>query len=279
MNRGPNIKKLLEEVAALPEHSVDLARSALIVALSEYSDLDPSEYLRRLDDLAARLRTSLEATTSNEDKIHAINSLLFTEEGFRGNADDYYDARNSFLNEVLDRRLGIPITISIVYLEVGRRAGVPFYGIGLPGHFIVGLPSGNDRIFIDPFNGGRILTEEDCRELSQAYWTASRPFDRRYLEPVWPKQILVRLMRNLKAIYWQTESQDKAWQMIEWILILDPDAVAELRERGLIREAIGDPSGAVADFTRYLRLVPEGDESAAVRQKIESLKTEKTVIH
>ncbi len=279
MNREPNIKKLLEEVAALPEHSVDLARSALIVALSEYSDLNESAYLRRFDDLAARLRTSLEGVTSPEGKIDAINSLLFKEEGFRGNADDYYDPRNSFLNEVLDRRIGIPITISIVYMEVGRRAGVPFYGIGLPGHFIVGLPNGNDRIFIDPFHGGKILTEDDCRELSQAYWTASRPFDRRFLNPVWPKQILVRLMRNLKGIYWQTESQDKAWQMIEWILILDPDSIAELRERGLLREAVGDPSGAVADFTRYLQLAPEVDDSEAVRQRIETLKTEKTVIH
>jgi regulator of sirC expression with transglutaminase-like and TPR domain len=279
VNRGPNIKKLLEEVSALPEHRVDLARSALIVALWEYSDLDVSAYLRRLDDLGERLRISLEDVTSPEGKIHAINTLLFVEEGFRGNADDYYDARNSFLNEVLDRKTGIPITISIVYMEVGRRAGLPLYGIGLPGHFIVGLPNGNDRIFIDPFHGGKILTEDDCRELSQAYWTASRPFDRRFLEPVWPKQILVRLMRNLKAIYWQTESQDKAWQMIEWILIFDPDSIAELRERGLLREAIGDPSGAVADFTRYLQLAPESNDSELVRQRIEALKTEKTVIH
>lgn len=279
MNRGPDIKRLLEEAAALPEHEVDLAHAALIVALSEYPHLDASEYLRRLDEMAARLRSACAGVTGPEAKIDAINTLLFLEEGFSGNADNYYDPRNSLLNEVLDRKLGIPITLSIVYIEVGRRAGIPLHGIALPGHFVVGLSSETDRLFIDPFNGGKILTERECLELARTYRPSSKPPDRRFLNPIRPKQILIRLMRNLKAIYWQTEAQDKAWQMIEWILILDRDSVSELRERGLIREAIGDPSGAVADFTRYLSLAPEGEDSDAVRQRIEALKGEKTVIH
>ena len=279
MKREPDIKALLADVTSLPDHRVDLARAALIVAMSEYADLDVETYFGRIESFAARLRNALTGLHSPEENIAAINTLLFTEEGFRGNSDDYYDPRNSFLNEVIDRRLGIPITLSILYIEVGRRAGIPLYGIGLPGHFIVGLSTGTDRMYIDVFNGGRILSVQDCRELTQAYWTDSRPFDRRVLDPVWPRQILVRLMRNLKAIYWQTESQEQAWRMIEWILTIDPDSVVELRERGFLREAIGDPAGAVADFSRYLFLAPETDDSESVRQRIEALKMEKTVVH
>ena len=279
MQQKPDIKKLLENVASLPDHLVELARSALIIAMSEYADLDVEAYLARLEGLAARLRSNVTSLDSPQEKIAAINNLLFTEEGFRGNPEDYYDPRNSFLNEVLDRKLGIPITLSIVYIEVGRRAGIPFYGIGLPGHFIVGLATGTDRVYIDPFNEGRILSVEDCRLLTQAFWTHSRPLDPRVFDPVWPKPMLVRLMRNLKTIYWQLGSQDQAWRMIEWILIIDPDLPLELRERGLLREAIGDPSGAVADFSRYLLLSPESEDSESVRQRIEALRTQKTVIH
>jgi regulator of sirC expression with transglutaminase-like and TPR domain len=266
-------------LAALPDHKVQLAEAALTIARSEYPSLDASLYMERLNELAAKLRGRIEAIQEPEPRIHEMNRLLFEEEGFRGNYDDYYDPRNSFLNEVLDRKLGIPITLSIVYIEVGRRAGLSTYGIGFPGHFLAGLLNDKERIVIDPFNGGKILGESDCRKLLRGGTGGSQPFKPSFLEPAWPKQILVRLLRNLKGVYWHRSEELKALKMVEWVLILYPDSVAEVRERGLFYEAIGDPHGAIKDLERYLELSPTAEDEEFVRATIDRLKTIKPTIH
>jgi regulator of sirC expression with transglutaminase-like and TPR domain len=263
----------------MPDHSVSLAEAALTIARYEYPDLDASRYVEQLDDMAAKVRSRIEGALSPERRIDEMNRLLFQEERFQGNRSHYYDPRNSFLNEVLDRRLGIPITLSIVYIEVGRRAELPFYGIGFPGHFLVGLLTEEGRMLIDPFNNGRVLSESDCRGMLRGQAGVSLTLSRSFLDPAWPKQILVRLLRNLKALYLRLSEEIKALRMIEWILILDRHSVPELRDRGFLYEAIGDAQGAIKDLERYLELAPLAEDEEQVKAAIARLKKTKSTIH
>jgi len=278
LGHDPDLTAQVTELASLPDHEVEPAKSALLIARSEYPNLDEALYLRRLDEMAARLKSRIPDTATAIERIEQANRLLFVDEGFRGNRVNYYDPRNSFLNDVLDRKLGIPITLSIVYIEVGRRAGLPVYGIGFPGHFLIGFLAESGRIFVDPFNNGRILTEKQCRDLFVAQFGDLRPSSA-FLDPVWPKQMLVRLMRNLKAVYWRTAEELKAFRMIQWILIVDPHAVSELRERALIYDAMGNSDSAVKDLERYLELSPEAEDREDILLMIERLEQNPTRVH
>lgn len=268
----------ISTLAALPDYRIGLGTSALTIAKLEYPHLDSSHYVDQLNDMASRLRSRIEKTTTPLEQVGEMNRLLFQEEGFQGNRSEYYDPRNSFLNQVLERKLGIPITLSIVYIEVARRAGLPAYGIGFPGHFLTGFLTDKGRILIDPFDNGQVLNEDDCRRMLQAQRGRS-PFKQSLLDPAWPKQILVRLLRNLKGIYWRLSQEIMALRTIEWILILDPNSAAEVKERGFIRDAMGDVPGALEDLERYLELAPAAADEEAVRVTIERLKNTKFTVH
>jgi len=279
LRQGQEFREQIMALAALPDERISLAEAALTIAKSEYPDLETSGYMTRLNNMAARLKSRIENVTVPEHQIEEINRLLFQEEGFSGNLTDYYDPRNSFLNDVLDRKLGIPITLSIVYIEVGRGADLPLYGIGFPGHFLTGLLTGKGRMFIDPFDRGKILSEDDCRRMLLGRSRRSGAFRQSLLNPAWPKQILVRLLRNLKAVYWHLSQEMKAIWMTEWILILDPNAVPEIKERGFFYEAIGDVQGAVRDLQRYLELAPAAEDVELVTATIERLRGTRSTIH
>lgn len=279
MAHPQDITDRIVELAAMPGHKVPVAEAALTIAQYEYPTLDVSKYLGILDELGDTLKPRIAGLTDETEIIHEINRWLFAEEGYRGNTANYYDPRNSFLNQVIDRKLGIPITLSIVYIEVGRRAGLPLYGIGLPGHFITGLLSDAGRIFIDPFNGGEILSEDSCRRIVLRHRSAPAGFKPHFLDPVWPKQILVRMLRNLKATYWRQGAEIKALQMIEWVTILAPDSPAEYRERGFINEGLGDTQRAADDLERYLDLLPDADDREMIKAAIERLRARKTDLH
>jgi len=279
VGQDQELTKRISALAALPDHEVGLAEGALVIAKFEYPDLDVSSYLGLLDAMGARLKARIEGSATPDVRVEEMNRFFFQEEGFRGNLNDYYDRRNSFLNEVLDRKLGIPITISIAYIEVGRRAGLPLYGIGFPGHFLTGLLADKGRMFIDPFNNGKILSENDCRRMVRGRPGGSQPFNQSLLDPAWPKQILARLLRNLKGVYWHRAEPMKAFQMIEWILALEPNSPLEVKERGFIYEAIGDVRAAVKDLARYLDLAPDAEDADFVRTAIDRLKATKPTIH
>ncbi len=269
----------IARIASMEDHAVELAPSALLIARLQYPSMDGSYYLGMVDDMARRLGRRIREPNEPESLVKLINEILFQEEGFRGNTDNYYDPRNSYLNEVLERKLGIPITLSIIYIEVGRRAGLRTYGIGLPGHFIVGLLTDTGRIFIDPFNQGEILTEDGCRRIVRSHMGMSTVFNRSLLDPTWPKQILVRLMRNLKGIYLSTNDPPRALTLLHWIIMLAPDAVQELLERSAYYESVGDYHGAAKDLERCLDLIPKEDEKDKMRLRIAMLKQHKTPIH
>ena len=202
-----------------PDGQIELARAALIIAKSEYPTLDVEANLDRLDALARRARTS-RAVGDPLGQLHRLRECLFEEEGFSGNSEDYADPRNSYLNDVLDRRLGIPITLSLVLIEVGRRLGLEMEGIGLPGHFITGARVDGEQVLLDPFNRGTILTAEGCSEVVARALGQPVELGPEHFAPVTNRQFLARMLSNLKVSYWRREQWDKVVAVIDRLLVL-----------------------------------------------------------
>jgi regulator of sirC expression with transglutaminase-like and TPR domain len=232
------MRQLFTEAVTGPENRLDLARAALLIASEAYPGLDILRYVAKLEVMAAAVRPTVTTTDDPTLKIESLNAYLFEERGFRGNAEDYYDPRNSFLNDVVDRRLGIPITLSIIYMEVGRRVGMPLQGVGMPGHFIMKYADPGGDIYIDPFNKGRMLSRQACEELIQQLYGEPVPFQEAFLAPVSKKQILARMLMNLKAIYVHTKDYLKALSVVERLLIIQPDVEQEVKDRAALRNLI-----------------------------------------
>ncbi|MGB8933432.1 MAG: transglutaminase-like domain-containing protein [Anaeromyxobacteraceae bacterium] len=259
--------------ALLSTEDVPLAEAALAVAAEEYPSLDTGKYLARLDEIAARVRTHAPAPVRAGTILMAVRNVLFEEERFRGNDEDYYDPRNSFLNEVLDRRLGIPITLSLLYMEVARRVGLRLQGVAFPGHFLLKYaPQGGPEVFIDPYNGGEVLSSDECVARFKAA-SHGRPLDPRHLAGVGPKQILARLLHNLKRIYLERADDIRLWWVVDRLLQLDPDQPEELRDRGLISARLGAAAAASKDLTAYLDIASDSPDAAQVREVLETVRT------
>lgn len=241
----------------------DLAPAALLIARIEYTQLDASRYLQQLDTMGAIAaeRLSLLGAKSNPIKrIEVLNQYLFKEESFTGSLDAHEDPRNSFLNEVLNRRTGIPIALALIYIEVARRAGFRVDGVNFPGHFLLRLPQRTSAssepdadVIMDPFHDGALLSEADCRRLFRKHVGVDATFDRRLLIRATKQQILVRVLVNLKRIYVRLRSFPYARAITELILALDPSAMAELRDRGLLAYHLNDFPAALRDLETYLR--------------------------
>ena len=259
-------------LAGAGEGAVRLAEAALWVAAEEYPNLDIAAWLRRLDALGecARRRVAPEATA--DEAAAALRSLLAEEHGLRGNAEDYYDPRNSFLNDVLERRLGIPITLSVIYIDVAARAGVSVRGVGLPGHFIVRLTRQGAVRLLDPFHGGEVIGEADCHALVRQMRGPDAPFDEAWLRPVTTPEIVARILANLKAIYARRGDWSPALRTVECLVALRPEAPGEVRDRGTIRGKLGDARAAIRDWERYLRAAPEAADADDVRQRLRALR-------
>jgi len=253
---------------ARPDEGVDLARAALLIAREEYPELDLRLYLDRLDGMARAVRRQLGAGPGAADAIAALNGYLFEQEGFHGNEQDYYDPRNSFLNEVLDRRTGIPITLSTVYIEVAQRAGVTAAGVGLPGHFIVKVSAGGGEVLVDPYHGGMRLSEEHCQERLDRIYGGRLKVDAAMLAPCGRKSILARLLRNLKAIYLKTGEQERALRTLDLLLEVNPRSGEDVRDRGLLYAAMDCYSLAARDLQAYVDLFPGALEAAELREKV-----------
>ena len=279
MDTTEQIDKKFSQIASLPDQQVDLARGALLIAAAAYPDMDESLYLERLDRMASRVKGDMTADISPADIIIRINHLLFDEKKFRGNREKYYDPDNSFLNRVLDRKTGIPITLSLIYMEIAGRLGLDVRGIGLPGHFIVALYPVTKIIYIDPFNRGKILSVDDCLELVRTHMGETVASDHNWLRPIDRKELLARMLRNLKLIYAQQDNDIMLFKMIHWILTLQPDAPGELRERAILYEAIGNPTLAIKDWLRYITNIDDHESVTKILARIDYLKTQPSRIH
>ncbi len=264
------------EIARLPDERIDLAEAALWIAAEEQPGLDPAPWLARLDDLGLRLRARLAG--GDLDRVAELSRFLSDEVGLRGNAEDYYDPRNSFLNEVLDRGLGIPITLALVYIEVGRRAGVPLDGVGFPGHFLL-RHSVHPQLLLDPFERGRLLTTDDCRQILEKLSGGTLPFDPRLLRPSSPRQILVRMLNNLRGIYLHRSEFLRAIGVLDRVLLLDPDDVGARRDRGLLTLKWEDPERGIEDLERYLALEPEAPDHQSIETLIAETRRKLERVH
>ncbi len=242
------------ELAGRAGDDLPLAEGALLIAAEEYPALDIPRYLMVLDALASDAERCLPARGDPVQNVTALCEFLSSVERFRGNTDEYADPRNSFLNEVLDRRLGIPISLAVVYIEVGRRLGVPLHGVGMPAHFLVGHES-PDPLFVDAFHG-TVLTALGCRRLFEEITGDAIPFRPEYLTRTSARFILVRMLRNLKGIYLQQGDLDRSAAVIERILLLAPYLVEETRDLGLVRYRQGKLEAARDLLDRYLTTAP-----------------------
>ena len=245
---------------------VDLARAALAIAEVEYPDLRPTDHLARLDELA--VRSGAGAARTGRARFDRLRAFLFEEEGFRGNTEDYYDPRNSCLNDVLERRLGIPITLSLVVLEVGRRVRVTLDGIGLPGHFVVGARVGPEVVLLDPFGGGALVDRDGAEALvARAVGRSVRLRDEHFA-PVSGRQIVVRMLRNLQGAYAKRRAWDKTLAVVDRLLIVDGAAAAHLRDRGTALVNLGRLHAGAAEWARYLRTAPGASDGEQVREEL-----------
>ena len=264
-----------EDIAARQEDDIDLAEAALAIAAEEYRELNIPHYLARIDEMAATLRQRLRGDITTTETIIALNHYLFDELGFTGNAADYYDPRNSYLNEVLDRRLGIPITLSIVYVEIGQRIGLALHGVSFPGHFLVKCKVRNGTIVLDPYVRGASLGMDDLRQRIRAVQgeavQASDDDLRRMLGAAGKKDILARVLRNLKGIYRQKRELERALSASMRIISLDPRAAEEYRDRGATYFELECFRAALTDYERYLQLRPKADDVETVREKVAEL--------
>lgn len=264
----------LRDLLQRPDEDLNLAEAALLMAADEYPGLDTGRYLRRLDELAQDVRRRLPPDATFEDTVVGLNEFLFEEQGFSGNTDDYYDPRNSFLNEVLDRKLGIPITLSILYMEIGRRIGLALQGISFPGHFLVKSETAEGDIVLDPFLGGVALSEEDLvQRLQDRFGEENAPSAplAPLLQATGKKEILLRVLRNLKVIYLNDQKYQKALTVIDRILLIAPDTAEEVRDRGQLYERLECFRPALTDLRRYILLNPGDPEAGDLHRRIVEL--------
>ena len=262
------------------EERIDLARACLMIAEDAYPSLDVEGYVAEIERMAERLRARMPQAQAPEERIVTLNEYLFVELGYRGNADDYYDPRNSYLNEVIDRRTGIPITLSVLYIELGRKVGLPLEGVSFPGHFMVRAPVRGGAVVLDPFAGGLPQSEADLRRrlarvipegAATEASVAELPLDQ-FLEPASKRQILVRVLRNLKEIYRDTDQPERLLAVLNRMLVLTPEASAELRERGYVYQRLECWQAALKDLTEYLDRDPDAADIDDVRVRMMELK-------
>lgn len=261
------VKSLLDALRD-DRSTVALDVAALELASIEFPGLDQEAFLIRLDHLAEQIDGQLTRGANGQDFIKGTNELLFDVMQFRGNTEEYYDPRNSCLNSVLMRRLGIPISLSLVYMEVARRLGRTVYGVGLPGHFIVAYEDHESRYWIDPFNGGRILSFGDlCAQAKDAANVDLR-LNPGLLGPVTKRQLLVRMLSNLKAIYLRGEAFGKARQVLDLLIEAMPEYAEEYRHRGVVHMRQMNHRAAKADFETFLRLQPQSPERESIEKQL-----------
>ncbi|HEX5477411.1 MAG TPA: tetratricopeptide repeat protein [Burkholderiales bacterium] len=262
-----------ESLLRKEDRDIDLARACLMVAQDAYPALDIERYVAAIDGLALRLHSRLAPSGGAEEKVIALNQFLFEDLGYWGNTDDYYDPRNSYLNEVIDRKTGIPITLAILYMELGRRIGLALEGVSFPGHFLVRLQLRGGALVLDPFSGGAPVSEPELRQrlkrvvpegAAPGVSVAELPLEQ-FLEPASPRQILGRLLRNLKGIYRETEKPERMLEVLNRMLVVFPGAAGELRERGYVYQRLECWRPALQDLTDYLARDPDADDLDEVR--------------
>ena len=265
------------EVVGRDDARIDLARACLMIAQDAYPALDVERYLGDIERMAMRLRASMPQEHGAEERVVALNQFLFGELGFWGNTDDYYDPRNSYLNDVLDRKTGLPITLAVVYMEIGRRIGLPLQGVSFPGHFLVRLRLRTGVLVLDPFSGGVPQSEAELRArlqrvipegVTENVPVAELPLDQ-FLEPATNRQILARILRNLKGVY--RDKPESMLDVLNRMLVVSPDAATELRDRSVVYQRLECYRAALQDLKEYAEREPDAPDQDEVRVRLMEL--------
>jgi len=269
-------------LANLDDNALPLLSTALLIARDEYPELDADLYDTLIQSHVEHLRHEVDSIDVWPLKMAAVNRHLFEELGYTGNHDEYYDPRNSYINQVFERRLGNPISLAMVQIEVARRLGIPLDGVSFPGHFLVRLPVDDGVLVMDPFNGGRPLGVDELRERARPHLGGEIPDDRalaQILDPAPHRAILVRILRNLHGVYADGEQWDRAARSADRVLKLVPDQAEALRDRGMAYLHLGHLGGARHDLARYLQLNPEAHDAGAMRGHLVELSNQRIRAH
>lgn len=255
-----------------PDADFDLVHAALLVAAESRPDLDVQGELRRIDDWAAELKSHVEPSFNNLQKLARLRNFAFEQLGFRGDAANYYDPSNSLLNEVMSRRRGIPLTLGILFLELGWRIGMPVEGVGFPGHFLVRLSGEEEDVILDPFRRGMIVREDDRRRMIAEITGGRLEYDDAMTASVTKREMIVRLLRNLKAAFLREENDAQALLAVERLLVLHPDDPEEIRDRGLLQYRLRHFGAALEDLASYLRTRPDAADRAQIEGHVGNLR-------
>jgi regulator of sirC expression with transglutaminase-like and TPR domain len=283
----PSPRPSLEELASRPDAHIDVALGAALIAKDAYPNVEPAALLAQLDEMSAPLFHQRLEEKSPLEQVRLLGEHVYGTLGFRGNETDYYDPKNSLLSDVLDRKLGIPLTLAIVYCEVARRVGVLAHGVGFPGHFLVRvdpaggtggpggfLPGGANRPFVtvDPFFQGRVMDDEGIeRLLRRALGPGQTLRVDEHMAKASPRLVLIRMLTNLKAIYMTRGDHARAHLALDRILLFAPDNAGLLRERGALAARLGAHESAKADLARALELEPDAAEARATRTQLATI--------
>jgi regulator of sirC expression with transglutaminase-like and TPR domain len=254
-----------------PEAQIDLARAALLAAQYRYPGMDPARYLKKLDEFADPLTEAVRDAPDARAAVAAINGQLFERLGFRGNQGDYGDPKNSYLNEVIDRKTGIPITLCILYREVARRVHFPVAPVAFPAHFLVKWLGPGEEIVLDPFNGGREMHARELQALLDGFYGGKLSLTHGMLRPATKVQTLYRMLNNLKTIHVKAEEPEFALAVVERMLALVPDSAIDLRDKGFALHAVGRHGEAAAQLRHYLEAVPGAPDRDQVRGVLDAI--------
>ena len=257
-----------EHIAQLPDEQIPLLHACLVIARDEYPELDVDLYEAQLQQHVDELTPRIAANSDTRAQLAELNRYLFQELGFTGNQQDYYDPRNSYINDVFDRRLGIPISLAIIQIELARRLGLPLEGVSFPGHFLVRLPMEGGLLVLDPYHKGRSIDADELKLRARPHMGGSAIDDQLLLSilaPAGHREILVRMLRNLKSLYSEREAWDKALRCADRLVRLDSTQVEESRDRGLFYLKMGHTSAAREDLAHYLAQRPQAGDAESVR--------------
>jgi regulator of sirC expression with transglutaminase-like and TPR domain len=253
---------------------IDLAQAALLMAQCFIGPFQVGHYLSKLDAIAASLEDSIALAATDIEKIELLSDHLLNDQGFSGYEEDYYHPDNSMLNRVLETGRGIPITLSLIYIEVGQRLGLPVWGIGIPRHFIIGYGDVENAVYLDAFDGGKILNESDCFRLSGIGINHAASFKAKFLKPVPKRSILFRMLLNLKHIYLSRKDWERAYTALDLMLVVYPDQINELKDRGLLAYRLSRLHRAAFDLKRYLFLATGPEETDWVERQVDQIEAE-----
>lgn len=272
MGSNEGIRADFERLVKRPEAKLDLARAALLIAAEADPNVDVDHEIHTLESWAAQLRAQLDPSWNNLQKLARLRNFVYEELHFRGDHRDYYSPSNSLLHQVMGRRLGIPLTLSIIFMELGWRVGMPLEGVGFPGHFLVRLAGEPLDLLLDPYQRGTSVHEEDCRRMLHDLTDGKLELNEQHLVSVSKRDMITRLLMNLKGAYLRVQDDEKALAAVDRILLLKPDDLDEVRDRGLLLYRLDRYGAALADLTRYLEALPEAPDRESIETHARNLR-------